>query len=740
MSEQYKREGHQFWALLDTGAQSACMGTRRWTTLQEKLRERGLQAIPVSATIRSAKGIGGTSRTLGSFNIPMALGGICGVVTVTIVDEPEIPHLLPVGLMQGLGLVLSLPKLLCRWTQCKPVAKSDIYQMGLGHLAVDILEFPKSGWRFPTRLSLHDAHKAERGSTTRLYHERDWFSPTGCSRSCHCQSVVQRGNSNVAKTERSGYSPGENKNQQASICCHSGHSTLEVGSNRARGPPSVANPSGHTSLVLASEGISATVVDGHGAGEHANTAKLAGSASAFAGTLSGDRNRDDECSPQSQHRCTSTPGSKHMSTSNGFTEAKGKFQTAVVDMHPLRKQMVEGAVQQKCTQWHQQDGVWKVQGSNLPRDTGELPVVDATGGKKLSGGLSSPHATFCAVAHDAGSVSRGPLVEDHLGGEGGCDTGAGNSSGSTGLHVKQTATVEHPTPDSRTCIPTPSSGISNCHGCGEPGKFRECGTCSDHATPPVSDVFMQQSELPKVDRALVQQLSIGVQKLHTRRARVAKLGIDDSKPWTKSLGLYTSQGGMGLTRGTKDEGKGILRLVRKVLKDYPFAFTTVTINLMSEGMSVPGHKDARNAEGHDNLVLPWGDFKGGELWWIDAKGKKHVHCQRSAWCRFDPHCEHGVSNVEHGLRWSLILSTSGRLSCVPMHLWRDLWQCGFPRHDSLVQKHQKCMWHTCEAGVMVLWTEKHVSDQVVEFLASAGYSLQLESEHWKGWTECQGDW
>eukprot|EP00971_Amphidinium_carterae_P059807 1183145-Amphidinium_carterae.1 len=30
MSEHFEREGSQFWGPLDTGAQSACIGTNRW--------------------------------------------------------------------------------------------------------------------------------------------------------------------------------------------------------------------------------------------------------------------------------------------------------------------------------------------------------------------------------------------------------------------------------------------------------------------------------------------------------------------------------------------------------------------------------------------------------------------------------------------------------------------------------------------------------------------------------------
>eukprot|EP00971_Amphidinium_carterae_P274552 5448067-Amphidinium_carterae.4 len=107
---------------------------------REVARERFASNTCQCCHARAAKGIGGTSRSLGRFNVPMGLGGMCGVVTVTIVDEPEIPLSHPVGLMQGLGSVLSLPKLLSRWTQCKAVAKSDIYQMGSGHLDREALQ------------------------------------------------------------------------------------------------------------------------------------------------------------------------------------------------------------------------------------------------------------------------------------------------------------------------------------------------------------------------------------------------------------------------------------------------------------------------------------------------------------------------------------------------------------------------------------------------------------------------
>eukprot|EP00971_Amphidinium_carterae_P315183 6264583-Amphidinium_carterae.1 len=78
MSEHFEREGSQFWGLLDTGAQSACIGTNRWKVLQQRLLAHGLQPILVDGTQREAKGIGGSSKTLGTYDVPLAMGKICG--------------------------------------------------------------------------------------------------------------------------------------------------------------------------------------------------------------------------------------------------------------------------------------------------------------------------------------------------------------------------------------------------------------------------------------------------------------------------------------------------------------------------------------------------------------------------------------------------------------------------------------------------------------------------------------
>eukprot|EP00971_Amphidinium_carterae_P071008 1403933-Amphidinium_carterae.1 len=110
------------------------------------------------------------------------MGKICGVVSVGVLDEPDIPLLLPVGLLSGLGLVLDLTSLTCRWTHCipGPEAQSRVHQLPTGHLAVNVIDFPRGGWRFPSRLSRQEAHKVPESSKTRIYLGNDWCTTRSC--------------------------------------------------------------------------------------------------------------------------------------------------------------------------------------------------------------------------------------------------------------------------------------------------------------------------------------------------------------------------------------------------------------------------------------------------------------------------------------------------------------------------------------------------------------------------------
>eukprot|EP00971_Amphidinium_carterae_P145990 2893917-Amphidinium_carterae.1 len=65
------------------------------------------------------------------------------------------------------------------------------------------------------------------------------------------------------------------------------------------------------------------------------------------------------------------------------------------------------------------------------------------------------------------------------------------------------------------------------------------------------------------------------------------------------------------------ECKRLIGMIRRTLPHSRLPFTTVTVNLMTAGMDIPGHRDARNRAGSMNWVLPMGDYQGGSPYMVD---------------------------------------------------------------------------------------------------------------------------
>ena len=106
------------------------------------LKPRALPTIQMQAT-----GVGGSTKFLKSAELPVALGGAPGTLTVHVIEN-DIPLLLPVDFCSKLGMILDLPALVIHWTSIQ--SKSSITRLaGGGHLAIDLFEFPSDGWRCP---------------------------------------------------------------------------------------------------------------------------------------------------------------------------------------------------------------------------------------------------------------------------------------------------------------------------------------------------------------------------------------------------------------------------------------------------------------------------------------------------------------------------------------------------------------------------------------------------------------
>jgi len=135
------------YGLVDTGAQHGVVGTSGYNKLEELLAVHGLKPREVETLSMKAAGVGGTTSFTKSSEIPVGIGGASGLITINVIDQ-DIPLLLPVEFCRGLGMVLDLPDMDIYWKNLD--RHSDVHEVGNGgHIAIDIFEFPKTGWINP---------------------------------------------------------------------------------------------------------------------------------------------------------------------------------------------------------------------------------------------------------------------------------------------------------------------------------------------------------------------------------------------------------------------------------------------------------------------------------------------------------------------------------------------------------------------------------------------------------------
>ena len=95
----------------------------------------------------TALGVGGSTEFKQSAEMPVGIAGVSGLLTIHVVDA-EIPLLLPISMLDALGMVLNLPDSSIYWTLLEK--ESRIQRIGTSkHVAVEVFDFPESGWVNP---------------------------------------------------------------------------------------------------------------------------------------------------------------------------------------------------------------------------------------------------------------------------------------------------------------------------------------------------------------------------------------------------------------------------------------------------------------------------------------------------------------------------------------------------------------------------------------------------------------
>eukprot|EP00971_Amphidinium_carterae_P351671 6492222-Amphidinium_carterae.1 len=130
-------EDGEFLAILDTGAQSGVCGEKRWMRLQTQLRKKGLQPVLTSLQAAGTRGIGGEARGIGIYNVPVALGNACGVMTVQVI-QGDVPFLVSIAFQKAAQMCLDLSVNKVEWRALG--TESTLVSLPSGHIAVNVLD------------------------------------------------------------------------------------------------------------------------------------------------------------------------------------------------------------------------------------------------------------------------------------------------------------------------------------------------------------------------------------------------------------------------------------------------------------------------------------------------------------------------------------------------------------------------------------------------------------------------
>ena len=133
--------------LVDTAAQEGLIGREALLRLAEELRGHGLRIkwTGKSSRARGIRGIGGTATTVGVCELPIGLGGVSGVLEVTVIAQ-DAPLLLPISPLRSLGAVIDLNT--DEMQLVRAGSHGKLKTLPSGHSAVSVLDWGES-WVFP---------------------------------------------------------------------------------------------------------------------------------------------------------------------------------------------------------------------------------------------------------------------------------------------------------------------------------------------------------------------------------------------------------------------------------------------------------------------------------------------------------------------------------------------------------------------------------------------------------------
>ncbi|MEC8482419.1 MAG: C2HC-type zinc finger protein, partial [Pseudomonadota bacterium] len=133
--------------LIDTGAQHGVIGMFDFEEFCKALARFGLKPRVIPTLELTAVGVGGSTRFVKSVEVPTGLQGICGTLTLNVV-ECSMPLLIPSGFCRALGMILDTTDDTATWTKLGGKV-SKVHILPSEHMAINLLEFPTGGWVNP---------------------------------------------------------------------------------------------------------------------------------------------------------------------------------------------------------------------------------------------------------------------------------------------------------------------------------------------------------------------------------------------------------------------------------------------------------------------------------------------------------------------------------------------------------------------------------------------------------------
>eukprot|EP00971_Amphidinium_carterae_P147420 2921305-Amphidinium_carterae.1 len=629
-----------FLAVLDTGAQSTVCGSARWAEFEATLRGLGLNAVKTESKARGTKGIGEEAKCLGIWNTPIGIGGCNGLMSVTVL-EGDIPFLLSVAMQKQFLMQLNLCKFTVVWQRIQ--RESTLVELSSGHLAVDILEFAGGKWTPPAEQTTFPVCLAIPAHTWIVTTELEMTSSNAVCAAIQTTSSGQLGD----EASRTVVGSASAKSHQ----CEGRGARVGHCQDPDRGPATDAlEGSGHQSDSGSGVGsahphdqeLDAThqpgaddgVVDPLSCTADIRTAR--GSAS----TISCDQRTNHGSSPASLDGQASGQGPRIMHPPARTDAQPSEPAHELVHMQGMRSALDSTDVLGASAGGQRPCGVWPLQ---------EQPPEGCSHGVYAMGNQ-----------HNTGS------------------------RGEHGSHAEKVGEV---------C--RESSRVRRGGASGARWHDRDC-----QRRRRTDAVCAAKPAGLKVKREWLEQVKQLGQTLHLKAIRKkTRVDQEEHMVWSAHLGLYTSQG-MGVTSLSREpEGKAFIDAVHVLAQGLEVSYCAIAMNVMMEGAQVLEHRDARNETGSINAVLQWGDYAGGHLWTSDGSGSKHVMEEKEKWYQFDAKAtQHGVSKVQRGIRWSVILYQPGRLQQVTTSIWQELRSLGFPSCKPRVNQ----VWHECHGGVWFL--------------------------------------